>query len=91
MYNNSCPICRGRNIENDHCARCSSNLKNLRLISNNISRLYFDAFLAIKHEQYTRALNIISNLKKLKTDSFVLVVEQFVKQMVTQQVEEKMT
>ncbi|MFT6835010.1 MAG: hypothetical protein ACJA0H_001044 [Francisellaceae bacterium] len=91
MYNDSCPICRGRNIENDHCARCSSDLKDLRLITSNISQLYSDTFLAIKHEQYTRALNIISNLKKLKTDSFVLIMEKFVKQMATQQVEEQMT
>jgi len=82
MFNEQCPICRGRKIESNQCMRCSADLTELRYLEGKVSALYCSIFIAIKDEKYSIAMDVISNLKKLRNDSFIRNVEIFLNHLI---------
>ena len=81
MFNDNCPICKKSNIKNNICRRCLSDTTELRRIENRVINLYNSIFLAIRCEQYISALHLIKEVKFLKKNSFIIVMEEFVNYM----------
>jgi len=77
MFENSCPICRSKKVENNHCIRCNSDLTELRQIEGSIAAFYCSIFSAIRKQQYGIAINLLLAVKKLKNDSFAKSLERF--------------